>query len=104
MRKRMLDSGKFDQDLLECAGSEAEVLRAAKETASPVLMEVLQASARVSVPDAAKQRVWELCATPPALASLRCRPNGRGAMGTPRQSLCLRMHAPCMSKLFVHDR
>ena len=59
LRKKLLESGKFDQDLLEAG--DLPVLDALSDDVSPVLMEVLQASARVSVPDAAKQRVWELC-------------------------------------------
>jgi len=51
--------GKFTQEYL---GSDAlHALSSNDDAVSPVLMEVLQASSRMSVPDAAKRRVWELC-------------------------------------------
>ena len=69
LRKKLIQDGKF-QHLLEGGDPDEDVPEQESDVVSPVLMEVLQASARVSVPDAARQRVWELCA--PLKANKRC--------------------------------
>jgi hypothetical protein len=67
LRKRFMDEGRFSQVLLD----EGQVLDESRDTVSPVLMQVLQASARTSVPNAAKRRIWLMCAaeTPVPVAS-----------------------------------
>lgn len=60
IRRRLIDQGRFTEEYL---GADAlSALRQSPDDVSPVLMEVLQASARVDVPNAARQRVWELYA------------------------------------------
>jgi hypothetical protein len=56
LRKRLILQGKFNQEYLGTDAMQA----LSREDASNVSMEVLQASSRLSIPDAAKQRVWEL--------------------------------------------
>jgi hypothetical protein len=58
LRKRLIKEGRFTTEYL---GADAlEALKDDNGDVSPVLMEVLQASSRMSVPDAARRRVWEL--------------------------------------------
>lgn len=58
LRRRLIDQGRFTEDYL---GADAlKVLRQSPDDVSPVLMEVLQASARMDVPNAARHRIWEL--------------------------------------------
>lgn len=60
LRRRLIDQGRFTEDYL---GADAlNALRKSPDDVSPVLMEVLQASARMDVPNAARQRIWELYA------------------------------------------
>jgi hypothetical protein len=63
LRKRLIKQGRFTEEFL---GADAlQALQSADDgNVSPVLMEVLQIQARMSVPDAARRRVWELCASP----------------------------------------
>ena len=80
LRDKLIKDGHF-QHLLDGGDPEALDPRGGDEGAgsggnggddaiSPVLMEVLQASSRVSVPDAARRRVWELCV--PVATLTRC--------------------------------
>eukprot|EP00892_Ulva_mutabilis_P009141 jgi/Ulvmu1/659/UM010_0030.1 len=58
LRRRLIDQGRFTEDYL---GADAfTALRQSPDDVSPVLMEVLQASARMDVPNAARHRIWEL--------------------------------------------
>ena len=62
LRKRLIKQGRFTEEFL---GADAlQALEVADGNVSPVLMEVLQIQARMSVPDAARRRVWELYARP----------------------------------------
>jgi hypothetical protein len=60
LRNKLIADGKF-QHLLQGGDPDAHASAPSGDAVSPVLMEVLQASARISVPDAARRRVWELC-------------------------------------------
>lgn len=62
LRKRLIKQGRFTEEFL---GADAlHALEDADGSVSPVLMEVLQIQARISVPDAARRRVWELYVPP----------------------------------------
>ena len=72
LRKRMMQQGKLTQEFLGADAMHA-LTSGNDDAVSPVLMEVLQASSRLSVPDAAKRRVWELCAPLRRLFGVRFR-------------------------------
>lgn len=57
LRRRLIDQGRFTEDYL---GADALHALRKPDDVSPVLMEVLQASARMDVPNAARHRIWEL--------------------------------------------
>jgi hypothetical protein len=68
LRKRLIKQGRFTEEFLGADALQA-LQRADDDNVSPVLMEVLQIQARMSVPDAARRRVWELCASPASACS-----------------------------------
>lgn len=81
LRRRLIDQGRFTEDYL---GADALHALRKPDDVSPVLMEVLQASARMDVPTAARQRIWELYDPSPHLLHTMT----VGAAGTARASNC----------------